>query len=154
MLSMFGKLGSIIAGVAQAVQPTQESIQQELQAYQRDKNPDHLFRVIALQQAIIEHRTMTLGLTSQLGSIMEGALKGLDPNTPGPKISGDVMRAIENMLGQVSTPAPFAGLASPNVAGQMQAQQAMQKQQEMLQQITRMLQQRSEMTKSIIQNMR
>jgi hypothetical protein len=152
---MFGKIAEVVGSALASVQPTKEAIQRELQAYQMDKNPDHLMQVISMQQAIIEHRSMALSISAQIGSVLEGALKGLDPSTPGPKLTPDVLRAIENMTNQVGAgPGPLPLMGTGSVADQLQGQRLMQQEQEVLKMITNLLQQRSDMAKSMIQNMR
>jgi hypothetical protein len=155
---MFGGIGKIVGQALLTVKPLDSLIQQEMNAYQQDKDPDHLLKVIGYQQQIIANKGGALQGIGQIGSILEGALKGLQPNTPGPSIPPGAFQALERMMQNVQMQAAPSLASEPPSSGSkedmLRYQQAMQKETQMFEMLTKMLQTQSDMAKSTIQNMR
>lgn len=155
---VLGNISKIVSQAVMNIKPLDSAIQQEMQAYQQDKNPDHLLKVIGMQQQIIANKGNALQGVGQIGSILEGALKGLQPNTPGPSVAPGVAQLVEKQLQNLQIPAAVPPTAEPAPGGgkedMLRYQQAMQKQMQLLEALSKMLEAKSEMTKSIIQNFR
>jgi hypothetical protein len=151
---MFDNLiASVVATASGIVRPLGGSVQGELQAYQRDKNPDHLLNAISLQQAIIKAQGDALNKGLQYGAILEGAMNGLDPSTPGPFVERQVMQLIEDKVSDVTATVAAAG-STAGRADIARFQQDMQRMQQMLDMLSTMIQKRTDMAKSAVQNMR
>lgn len=155
---MFGGIGKIISDAVLTVKPLDSLIQQEMNAYQQDKDPEHLLKVIGYQQQIIANKGNALQGIGQIGSILEGALKGLQPNTPGPSIPPGAFQALERMMQNVQMPMAAPAMPETPASGSkedmLRYQQTMQKEKQMFEMLTKMLQTQSDMAKSTIQNMR
>jgi hypothetical protein len=151
---MFGNIGKIVSQALTNIKPLDSAIQQEMQAYQQDNNPEHLLKVIGMQQQIIANKANALQGVGQIGSILEGAIKGLQPNTPGPSLPLPAMQAIERMLQGLQAPAAPSERAGASKEDMLRYQQAMQKQTQTFEMMTKALQTQAEMAKSAIQNLR
>jgi hypothetical protein len=86
----------------------------------------------------------------QIGSVLEGALKGLMPNTPGPSVPPNVVQAMQRMMQNLQSPAGVTAMPEAPDG----SKEDMLRYQQMFEMMSKMLQSQSDMAKSAIQNLR
>lgn len=149
-------IGDLLSQALDGMKRANLTVEQEMQAYQRDQDASHLLNVISMLQQVIAEQHRTLQPVAQIGSTLEGAFRALQPGVPGPSLPPPVLNAIGGLVGKAALPAPAPlpglGTGGPATAQQLTAQMArMSKLMELLSTMARAQQ---ETARSVIQNIR
>lgn len=155
-LGLGPNIGDLLSQALDGMKRANLTVEQEMQAYQRDQNATHLFNVISLLQQVIAEQQRTMQPVAQIGSTLEGVFRALQPGLPGPSLPPPVLNAIGGMVGKAALPdpAPPPGLGAGGPATVQQLSAQMSRMSKLMELLSTMARAQQETARGVIQNLR